>query len=381
MERIRIGVVSAPELPTDIAQKLIDKLPSLLNEHIEGDITFSVNLEVDPLVGAAENIHDTLDEAVERKHDRSWDFVICITDLPIFSYKDVVAADASVRHGFAQISVPAFGSMPMRKRIQNAVVQMVKELYIPKTLANESKHSKNLFQKQFPFSKLKRKTPSNEENVDVRFVISPRMTGKMRLVSGMTFANRPWTALGSFRRVLALAFATGSYISIFKTPWKLSVTYSNERFILLMVIAILSMVAWVIFAHNLWEKPTTRGDKRLRRLYNRTTFLTLCVTVVINYVVLSIMFLGAIAIFVSPELFRAFTGLKEEPSVLYYFQLAWLVTSLGTLTGAIGAGLEDESVIRDITYGYRQKRRNSEIQQGEKTDTSQYAYPKENKNG
>ncbi|MYL34737.1 hypothetical protein GLW08_02875 [Pontibacillus yanchengensis] len=375
MEKVRIGIVSAPELPTDIARKIIDKLPSLLNKHIVGDITYSVDLEADPLVGAAENIDDTLDEAVQRKKDQQWDFVICITDLPIFSGKDVVAADASVRHGFAQISVPAFGSMPMRKRIQNAVVQMIKELYIPRTLAQESKKSKNLFQQQFPFSRLRRKTPNNEENVDVRFVISPRMTGKMRLVSGMTFANRPWTALGSFRRVLALAFATGSYISIFKTPWKLSVTYSEERFIILMIIAILSMVAWVIFAHNLWEKPTTKGDKRLRRLYNRTTFLTLCVAVIINYVVLSIMFLGAIAIFVSPELFKAFTGLKEEPSILYYFQLAWLVTSLGTLTGAIGAGLEDELVIRDITYGYRQKRRNSEIQYGGKTNTSQYASP------
>ncbi|MFC0523210.1 hypothetical protein ACFFGV_06325 [Pontibacillus salicampi] len=380
MEKITIGLISAPELPTDVARKLLHELPGELHNNIEKSASFSIELEIDPLVGAAENVDDTIKGALKRKKDQAWDFVICLTDLPIFSGKDVVVADASISDGFAQISVPAFGSLPIRKRVRNGIVQMVKELYEPKA-KNEITKRKDLFQRQFPFSTLKRKTPGNhEDNVDVRFVISPRYTGKIRLVSGMTLANRPWTALGSFQKVLALAFATGSYISIFKTPWQLSVAYSLERFVMLMVVALLSMIAWVIFAHDLWEKPTTKGDKRLRRLYNRTTFLTLGVTVLMNYFVLAGMFLGAIAIFVSPELFQAFTGLEEQPDIGYYLQLAWLVTSLGTLTGAIGAGLENESVIKDITYGYRQKRRSNEIQEGEIEARDQYVYDR-NKQG
>src|SRR5690625_1135092 len=83
-----------------------------------------------------------------------------------------------------------------------------------------------------------------------------------------------------------LAFGPGIYITIFPTPWELSTIYSVPRFILLTSFAVLGMVTWIIFAHNLWEKPTKKGDVRLRKLYNYTTITTLLVIILINYTVL-----------------------------------------------------------------------------------------------
>lgn len=86
---------------------------------------------------------------------------------------------------------------------------------------------------------------------------------------------------------------------------------------------------------------------------------------------LFIIFLGAIAIFAPPSLFEAWTGIEDEPTPEYYFALVWLITSLGTLAGAIGTGIEDEEKIRDITYSYRQKHRYYEMEKEEEKEEEQ----------
>jgi hypothetical protein len=389
MDSAAVGIIAAPNLPADIAEDLKNEVGDHLADYIDNKITWKVESLVDPLIGVAENTNEILEKVVNIKQTYNWNYAICLTDLPLYSGKYHVVADASIENSVAQISIPVFGFMPMRSRIKKSFIQMMGELYYryssrdqfasdvvhmkPFLKANKNKR----FPKPKPFSMslTKRMDVSNDEQVDVRYIIKSRMIGKMRVLSGMTFANRPWSALFSFNKLITLSFATGTYISIFPTPWELSIAYSPGRFIAVMVLAILGTIIWVIFSHDLWEKPTEKGKKRWRDLYNWTTFSTLGVIIISNYIMLFIIFLAAIAVFVPPSLFEAWTGLKDDPTPKYYFSLVWLITSLGTLAGAIGTGIEDEGKIRDITYSYRQKQRYYEIKKEEENEKEKVEEP------
>jgi len=386
MESLTVGIISAPNLPAYIADDLKHEVSDFLSDSIDGNVSWTIESLVDPLIGVAENTNQIIGKVVKIKEEYDWKYAICLTDLPLFSGKHLVIADANIENSVARISIPVFGFMPMRKRINKAFIQMMGELYYRyspkdsfatdvvqmKPFLKKDKYHPIKNSKQTSLSLTKRiDTSAEQEKSDVRYIIKSRTIGRLRVLLGMTFANRPWSALFSFNKLITLSFATGSYISIFPTPWRLSIAFSTERFIALMILAILGTIIWVIFSHDLWEKPTEKGRKRWRDLYNGTTFITLGVIIVSNYILLFIIFLAAIAIFVPPSLFEAWTGMENEPTPKYYFALVWLITSLGTLAGAIGTGIEDQDKIRDITYSYRQKHRYYEIEKEEEGEKAE----------
>ncbi len=369
MATVRVGLVSAPNFPAYVAEELCKELPDYFSKEIDNETSWEVETTVDTLVGVAEETKEVLDKANNIKKEQNWEYVICLTDLPIFFKKQIVVGNANLDHKVGQVSIPAFGVMPMHKRIRVIMIELMKELYrnsgervSPEehTLENGKDAAKNIG-RQFFFSRVRRLGASPEEQLDFRYVIRSRVIGYLRIMCGMTFANRPWDALLSFKKITMLSFASGAYVSIFPNPWVLSVAYSPLRLVFLSLLSILGMVTWIIFSHNLWEKPSQHGKKRWRDLYNRTTFLTLTSIVSLNYLVLFIMFLVAMSLLVPPELFQIRTQVEGSPSFIYYLKLVWLVTSFGTLAGAIGTGLESEERIRNVTYSFRQQQRYYEI--------------------
>ena len=103
------------------------------------------------------------------------------------------------------------------------------------------------------------------------------------------------------------------------------------------------------------------------RLYNTVTVLTLSGAVVVYYVCLLGLFILAVSIIVPSSLLEARLG--HPIGLSNYIVLAWLATSVATIAGAIGAGLEDEHTVRNATYGYRQRQR---IQAVKETTESDY---------
>lgn len=125
-------------------------------------------------------------------------------------------------------------------------------------------------------------------------------------------------------------------------PWELSVIYSPFRLILLMIIAILGMAGWLLYAHQLLERKTAKSQRVYRYIYNSTTLVTLSVITLMNYFILYILLIISITLFVPVDLFNSWTSAKAQFTFTNYLRLIWFVASLGLLAGAMGSTVEDE---------------------------------------
>lgn len=359
MEQIRIGLIAAPELPKEIANEIVNQLPDILSKDIERNVECNVDIVVDPLTGAAETHKEIIDAGMDIKEENSWDFAVCLTDLPLFSEKDTVLSDINFQENIARVSLPAFGFTPMRSRVKRTVIQIIRELY-KHDMKEEREKSKS--ENPFRFSPIRRITsPVGMNETDIRYILKPRINGLLRLLLGMTRANQPWSIISSFKPIIAIAFATGAYVLVFPTLWELSAAFTLTRLISLMLVAILSMVIWMITSHNLWEPKRFKSKDKLRHLYNEVTISTLLLAVLFYYVVLFVIFLMAVSFFVPPELFISKASLDGSVELKNFIDLAWLATSVATLAGSIGAGVENEELVRNVAYGYRQKQRYNQL--------------------
>lgn len=202
---------------------------------------------------------------------------------------------------------------------------------------------------------------SKQRYINILFIIS-----WIQLIGGLTRANQPWKNIFNFKKIISVAFATGTYVSIFSMPWELSVIYSPLRLIILMVIAILGMAGWLFYAHQLIEKKTAKSQRVYRYIYNSTTLVTLSLITLINYVILYLLLIISITLFVPVELFNSWTSAQSQFTFSNYMRLIWFVSSLGLLAGAMGSTVENEEKIRRITYSYRQYHRYKEAEQEQK---------------
>ncbi|ASK62269.1 hypothetical protein CFK37_08900 [Virgibacillus phasianinus] len=387
MAEIILGLVPSPDTPEKLADNFMEQLSDLLAEKVSNQVDWSLRVKTDVLIGAAEDAKELLDETADLKEKEGWDMAICLTDLPLFDGKDLVLADGDFERGVGQLSIPAFGSLPINRRVKKVLIQVVKEIYDHKfnmscketdstTQYGMSDNKKANVSKQFFLSFIRRNhsTPIGKQ-MDLHLMIRPRFHAKLRVLSGMTIANRPQSIIPSFKPVVAVAFATGAYGLIFPTLWKLSGAFENWRFFGLMIGAISSIVIWIIVSHNLWEKSTEHNEKHIRKLYNRTTVATLVVAVLCYYGALFFLFLLTVLLFVPPDLFHSLAQLKDPIDFWNYAKLAWLATSIATFAGSIGVGLENDEKVRNIMYGYRQANRSKKYQR-EEQEKNQY----ENKN-
>ena len=72
------------------------------------------------------------------------------------------------------------------------------------------------------------------------------------------------------------------------------------------------------------------------------------------YGALFLLALAGSVLLVVPDLFV--DGLGHPARVSDYLELAWLISSLATVGGALGAGLESDDAVRQAAYSYRPDR-------------------------
>lgn len=214
----KVGLICAPELPETIAENIYDDLIDYFNRQVDDNYDWEIEIVVDPLTGAAESSKEIIDAALSIAKKREWDYTICLTDLPLFEDNKIILADLNQKLNIAQISLPAFGSPPMRYRVKKVIMQIMQELHFNHTKDDVHKMKqaiKHLFKRNLRFSPIKREEVSMDQNkAMIRYLVVPKINSKLRTILGMSYANRPWAVISSFKPIIAVAFATGAYALI-----------------------------------------------------------------------------------------------------------------------------------------------------------------------
>lgn len=352
MTKRTLGLIVAPGALGETTELFKESIPGTLSDEVSDKYEWEVEIITDPLTGLAESEKEIYDKTIEIFKTHRWDYCVTITDLPIYEEKKIIAIDINRTAQAAIISTPSYGWPPVRKKVLRSIISIMK---IMNGSYSESEE-KGVFNKLFPTSRLKysEESKADSDNERALYYLKNNIRGTLRLIGGMSWANNPFNMMRSLSGVIAIAFATGSFGLIFSTMWNLSYYFPLWRLALISVFAVIGMVIWIIVSHSLWETKKEGRKRGIIRIYNSTTLLTLLISLTFYYTVLYLMFLSAAVILLPSSYVETAIGV-ENIGPRFYFELAWFAASLSTVAGAIGAGIEDRDLIRESTYGYRQR--------------------------
>ena len=328
-------LVSDPGWPTDIARRLKADLVGLLGG-VRVDVDWRVSVSSSALALAAQADPPSMVRALtEQLSGRTWDLALFVTDLPYRANARPVVLMVSRPERVGLVSLPSLGWFRVSRRARDAALYAVSELLA--AVAEPASAQENV------------QRPGGTE----RYLVQPGRSGRLRLLGGMVRANRPWLLFTGLSRVLAVAFATASFGLLNSDVWNVSRHLGPGRACALTFLSITAVVAWLVIDHELWERPRGSLARHQARLYNLATVVTLYLGIAFLYAALYVLIALTTLFLLSHGTLGPVLG--HEPGTAYYLSLAWFIASMGTVGGALGAGLEDEHVVRQAAYGERQR--------------------------
>jgi hypothetical protein len=348
--QIAIGLIAAPGLPAELAEELAADL----RERLEADYPeggWDVPVVTDGLLTPPAAATELIDAAHDRLLREDWELAICLTDMPLRIGRHTVAGHASPTHRVALISVPALGPTRLRRRVLETALGLV-EVVIGEVIGVEDDGDRPSRRERFrqrlvDLSELADEDPSHGPTGLAALVSG----GRLRLLSGMVRANRPWRLAPRLYRALFAALATLAFGLVQSDIWSISESLGPARLVAATIVSIGLTVASLIAVHDLWERsgPGRARDQVL--LFNATTTITVLIGVLSLYLGLFVVALASSGLLITPDNFSRAVG--SDVGFGDYLKLAWLVSSLGTIAGALGAGLESDVSIREAAYARR----------------------------
>jgi hypothetical protein len=177
------------------------------------------------------------------------------------------------------------------------------------------------------------------------------LTGHLRLLGGMIRANRPWRLAARLTRALTAAGAAGVFALVTSDIWRLAGAFGWIRLTVVALGATAAITATLVLGAGLWEHAPHRRVREQTVLFNLATTATVLIGVLAFYTALFALAVPATLLLVPDRLLAAALG--HPAHVTDYLEVAWLTSSLATVGGALGAGLETDDAVRAAAYTYR----------------------------
>ncbi|NUR28058.1 MAG: hypothetical protein HOV83_19815 [Catenulispora sp.] len=352
---IVIGLVASPGPAADLAQSLLTDLHGPISGRLP-DGEWQLQLAVDRLVDAPADLSRLVAAARRRLLDEGWQMTICITDLPLATQRRPVVAHASATHAVAVLSLPALGAVGVTRRAADAVVRLVEALLgeADGQSADLDDHDRRR-RRVALYRRTRELNESPGSDSGTVGLITGVLTGNLRLLLGMLRANRPWRLVSRLSRALVAALAVDILALVTSDIWRLANALGPVRLSVLTVGSVLAVVLSLVLGAGLWERvPPGAAGPGIRQqvaLFNIVTILTVVIGAAALYGALVLLTAVGVLVMVPAGLIAAAVG--HSAGLGDQVQLAWLASSLGTLGGALGAGLESDEAVREAAYRYQ----------------------------
>jgi hypothetical protein len=348
---VRVGVVNAPALSDGLSARLVDDIRGELEARFP-DVGWHFQLLDDGLVEPPAEDSEIVGAARQLLLTRAWDVVVVLTDLPLSVVRRPVVAHASPMHGVAVLSVPALGTLAVRRRLRDAVLRLIGALLGE---ARDSADGRADAARWRRISSRLRELGSDVEGEAPSLRFTTRVfTGHLRLLFGMVRANRPWQLAARLSRALTAAAAAGVFALVTPDIWSLASALGWQRLTVVSVGSVLSIGATLIVGARLWERVADPRTRQQVVLFNIATTATVVIGVAAFYAALFVLSLLAGLLLVAPSLLA--DAISDPVTFGDYVEVAWLTASLATVGGALGAGLESDEAVRRAAYTYRTSR-------------------------
>ena len=309
-----------------------------------------VPLETDGLVTPPAAATELVDAAHRRLIREDWELAICLTDMPLRIGRHPVAGHASPTHRIALVSVPALGAARVRRRLLEATLDLVEVLLGDMTgddHAPSEAPRERFRQRLVDLSELADEDPAHGPTG----LAALASGGRLRLLAGMVPCQPPvaadCAALPGTRRALA----TVAFALVTSDIWRISESIGPLRLAAVMLLSIGITVGSLIAVHDLWERSRPEWARDQVLLFNAATAITVTVGLASLYLVLFGLALVGSGLLITPDALSQAVG--SDSDLGDYLDLAWLVSSLATVAGALGAGLESDVAIREAAYAHR----------------------------
>jgi uncharacterized membrane protein len=337
-EQASVLLIADPGKAAALAERIAEYLPQRLRSRDRLERGWTTCVRSEPYLSDEQADFADVIGAVDPSSEVE-DIVVYLTDLPRREDTLPVVADVSPGHCFALVSVAGVGAVHIERRVRTVAELVIAHILGEPGLAPQG---------------AARRFPCVQMESGSRY-FAPSGLRRLRLLSGMVRANRPWRLVAGLSKVLVGAFATGAIALATSTIWLFADTMGPWRMSAATVLSIVAMILWLIIDHGLWERPKSSEERDRSVLYNISTVVTLFIGVIVLHMALFCLLLFTACLTLPPELLAGTLG--HGVNFSDYLTLAWLLASIATIGGALGSGLEDDDAVTEATYGVRQRQR------------------------
>ncbi|SJM60534.1 hypothetical protein [Gulosibacter sp. 10] len=336
---ISILLVSDPGLPSRRLEAAIPRLESELRRRFDARVSVRHRIELIRMHPDFE-----LDTETARRLAAEYGDVgatVLLTEVPRYRSGRPLVAEAIREPGIGIVSFPTLGAGG-RNRLLRAVLGCVLELR-PAPVASDADAP--------------RVEGRWREGADgaARELRASSLVGVPRLVLGMVLANEPWRTAPKLSSALAAGLAVGAFGIFYNSIWQMADALSTARLLSIALLAVATMVAWLMLKNGLWERGPLGRGRAVMMLYNATTIATLTLCVLAMYLVLATVIFLAGLVVIDPGFMS--TVLESEARLTNYVDVAWLSAAMGTVAGALGSQFDSDTDVRRLTHGQRERQR------------------------